>query len=106
MSALFPNRCDEVRRTLSAPGAADLAADAAAEHVAACPECAAWAARDAALTRLWEATRPVEPSAAVWGAFWARLGARTAAAVEPEPVPVPDVVPMPAWPRGRLGVRL
>jgi hypothetical protein len=106
MGVLFPNRCDEVRRTLSAPEAEGLAADAAAEHVAACPECAGWAGRDAALTRLWEATRPAEPPAAAWDKVWARLVARPAPAVEPETVSKPDVVPIPAGFRRRLGVRL
>ena len=51
--------------------AADLA-----EHLAACPACAAWAENHAAVTRLWEATRPIEPSPAAWDDVWAGVTAR------------------------------
>jgi hypothetical protein len=64
--------CDDVTRELAAP-TADRDPAALAEHLAACPHCAHWAARDARLTRLWEATRPDEPSGPTWDALWAEV---------------------------------
>jgi hypothetical protein len=46
---------------------------AVAEHLAECPSCAAWARNDARLTQLWEATRPEEPSPAVWANLWSAV---------------------------------
>jgi hypothetical protein len=46
---------------------------AVAEHLAQCPRCAAWARNDARLTQLWEATRPEEPSPAVWANLWSAV---------------------------------
>lgn len=94
------DRCDEVTRALAAPG--ELSPDVVAEHLAACPRCAAWSERDAALTRLWDATRPADPGPAAWDAVWARVADRLDAAPEAETRPVPDVVPLPS--RFRLGV--
>jgi hypothetical protein len=68
-------RCDEVTAELAAPGSGvDRAAVAA--HLASCPRCGEWAARADALTRLWDATRPVEPSDAAWDALWSEVTAR------------------------------
>ena len=52
-----------------------------------CPACAAWAKRAAGLDRLWEATRPPEPSSEVWDALWGRL-ARSLDASMPHEVDV------------------
>lgn len=100
----FGNRCREVKRALAAPGGPGpaLDADAVAEHLAACPACAAWAERDAALTRLWDATRPVEPSAAAWEAVRARLFEAPVAV--PEVAAEPVVLPFVATRRVRLFV--
>lgn len=46
---------------------------AVADHLAGCPRCAAWAERDARLGRLWDATRPDEPSAEEWDGAWGRI---------------------------------
>lgn len=96
-----PNRCDEVTRALAAPGAAGPGPEDLAEHLAACPACAARAEQDAALGRLWEATRPVEPTGAAWDALWARVSDRLDAAEA-----APAVVAFPARPRGRAAVHL
>jgi hypothetical protein len=108
----FLSRCDEVTQALAAPGAgkADLDRDAVAEHLAACPRCADWAARDAALTGLWEATRPAGPSDAAWDALWSRVVAQLDAPPAPVAVPEvaaePDVLPFLPASRGRLVARL
>ncbi len=65
-------RCDDVVRELAAP-TARRDRDAMAEHLAACPACADWARRAEGLDRLWEATRPAEPSAEAWDAVWAQI---------------------------------
>src|SRR5689334_1067614 len=62
-------RCDDVVRELAA-STADRDRAAIAEHLAGCPACAAWARRAEGLDRLWEATRPAEPSSEVWDAVW------------------------------------
>jgi hypothetical protein len=67
-------RCDEVVRELSAP-TADRDRAALAEHLAGCPACAGWARRAEGLDRLWEATRPVEPTPEAWDAVWAKIAA-------------------------------
>ena len=54
-------RCDEVIRELAVP-TDDRDSAALAEHLANCPSCAVWAKRDAEFDRLWDATRPAEPS--------------------------------------------
>jgi hypothetical protein len=60
---------------------------ALAEHLAACPACASQAGRDAALARVWEATRPADPGEAAWETVWARVSERLDHAARPEPVP-------------------
>jgi hypothetical protein len=70
-----PSRCDEVMQALGAPGAGVPASDVTA-HLAECPECAAWAEKQAVLSRAWEATRPIEPSPAAWADVWAGVTAR------------------------------
>jgi hypothetical protein len=70
-------RCDEVTSELSAPspGAGTDGPDVAA-HLAACPDCASWAERGRALDRLWDATRPAEPSDETWDAVWSDVNAK------------------------------
>jgi len=65
-------QCNEVIKELAAP-TDDRDPAALAEHIAGCPACAGWANRSAQLDRLWEATRPVEPTTDVWDAVWARM---------------------------------
>jgi hypothetical protein len=66
-------QCDKVIKELATP-TDDCDSTALAEHIAGCPACAGWANRAAQLDRLWEATRPVEPTPEVWDAVWARIG--------------------------------
>jgi hypothetical protein len=61
--------CDEVIHELAVP-TDDGDSVALAEHLANCPSCAAWAKRDAEFDRLWDATRPVEPSSEAWDSLW------------------------------------
>ena len=100
MRSPIPTGCDDVMQALAAPGV--LSSEAVAEHLAGCPSCAAWAERDAALTRLWEATRPIEPSPVVWDAVWTRLADRLDTVPEPEQVPNIHVMPI----RSRPGMRV
>jgi hypothetical protein len=64
--------CDEVIREL-AVRTDDRDSAGLAEHLASCPSCAEWSRRDAQLDRLWEATRPTEPSPEEWDSVWAHL---------------------------------
>jgi hypothetical protein len=64
--------CDEVIRQL-AVRTEDHESAGLAEHLASCPSCAKWSRRDAQLDRLWEATRPTEPSPEEWDSVWAHL---------------------------------
>jgi hypothetical protein len=68
-------RCHDVIESLSTPpvpASAEIAA-AVDAHLASCPHCAAWARRDARLSRLWEATQPEEPSPAAWSTLWSQV---------------------------------
>ncbi len=65
-------RCAEVVSELAAPTPGRDRA-AMAEHLASCSACAEWARRAGCLDRLWEATRPSEPSAEAWDAVWAQI---------------------------------
>jgi hypothetical protein len=65
-------RCEDVIRELAAPSY-DRAAPALTEHLTHCPACALWAGRAAQLDKLWEATRPVEPSSDDWAAVWTSI---------------------------------
>jgi hypothetical protein len=81
-------RCDDVAGALGAP-LSEHDVRALTEHLAVCPTCGARFAREARLTRLWDATRPAEPSAAAWDAVWARVAAGIEA-----PAPAPAVSPI------------
>ncbi len=63
-------RCNQVLRELAVPTDAR---DPAAidEHLASCSACSAWAERAKGLDRLWQATRPPEPTPHAWDAVWA-----------------------------------
>lgn len=65
-------RCDEVIRELSAP-TDDRDGAALADHLAACASCAGWARLVDRLDRVWDATRPVEPSPGTWDGVWANI---------------------------------
>jgi hypothetical protein len=90
--------CDDVTRDLSE----GRDHPALGDHLAACPACARFAARHAALTRLWDATRPVEPPAAAWNSVWATVSDRL------DRASTPAVLTMSPAPRrwGRPGVRI
>ncbi|MCA1684654.1 MAG: hypothetical protein LC745_01460 [Planctomycetia bacterium] len=75
------------------PGEIDRAALAA--HLASCPRCASLAGRESAFTRVWDATRPSEPTAAAWDALWARVSDRL------DRAPEPRTLTSSARPRGR-----
>jgi hypothetical protein len=64
--------CNEFMHELAVP-TDDRDSAALAEHLANCSECAAWAKRDAQFDRLWNVTRPVEPSRQVWDSVWAHI---------------------------------
>jgi hypothetical protein len=89
-------RCDEVVRELSAP-TADRDRAAMAEHLAGCSACAEWARRVQGLDRLWDATRPAEPSPEAWDAVWANIAQALPGAVvvhrAGEDSPAPDFSP-------------
>lgn len=80
-------RCDEVIHELAAP-TADRDRAELADHLAGCPGCAEWARRAEGLDRLWEATRPAEPSPAAWDAVWAKIAGSLA-----DPSARPGVIP-------------
>jgi hypothetical protein len=65
-------QCDEVIRELAVP-TDDGDSAALAEHLANCPSCTSWAKRDAEFDRLWDATRPVEPSSEAWDTVWCHI---------------------------------
>jgi hypothetical protein len=64
--------CDEVIRELAAPSD-DRKSVAISEHLTACASCAGWAERAVQLDRLWEVTRPIEPSLEAWDTIWAHV---------------------------------
>jgi hypothetical protein len=79
-------RCDEVIRELAAPtGEGDRAA--IADHLAGCAACADWARRAEGLDRLWDATRPTEPSAEAWDTVWAKIAATLPCPASAEEMP-------------------
>ena len=82
-------RCSDVIRELAAPSVG-LDSVALSAHLDQCPECAAWAERDAKLNQLWETTRPDAPSADSWDRVWARASEAL------DRQPGADVLPMPA----------
>jgi len=62
-------QCDKVIRELAVP-TDDRDPASLAEHLAQCPSCTVWADQAARFDRLWEATRPAEPTADMWDTVW------------------------------------
>ncbi|MEO6809274.1 MAG: hypothetical protein ABI353_09215 [Isosphaeraceae bacterium] len=65
-------QCSDVTRELAAP-TGDLAPIELQQHLANCPDCAAWNAKARRLDRLWAATRPAEPCDADFDRVWAHV---------------------------------
>jgi hypothetical protein len=65
-------RCDDVIRELAVP-TDDRNTAVLSEHLANCSSCTDWAKRAAQLDRLWDATRPAEPSPEAWDAVWSHV---------------------------------
>lgn len=65
-------RCEDVMRALAVPVEGRDAA-ALAEHLDHCSVCAEWSARGIAWDRLWDATRPEEPTQDAWDVVWLRV---------------------------------
>ncbi len=93
-------RCHEVVREIAAPTGI-LDASGLAEHLARCPRCASWAEHAARLDRLWEATRPAEPSGGNWESTWAGVSRAIDRASTPDPAPLRPGQPRP-WRRSTL----
>lgn len=66
--------CDEVIRKLTEPGTQP-DEPALAEHLAGCSACAEWLDRAQKLEKLWDATRPAEPSPQAWDVLWSTVSA-------------------------------
>jgi hypothetical protein len=66
--------CDDVRGRLSESGSW-CEEPAIAEHLAGCGACAEWFDRAQKLEKLWDATRPAEPSPQAWDVLWSSVGA-------------------------------
>jgi hypothetical protein len=65
-------QCDKVIRELAVP-TDDRDPASLAEHLAQCPSCATWADRATRFERLWEATRPAEPTGEMWDTVWTQV---------------------------------
>ncbi len=65
-------QCDDVIRELAAPSD-DRNPAALGEHLAGCTACSEWAKRASQLDRLWDFTRPSEPTPQAWEAVWTRI---------------------------------
>jgi hypothetical protein len=85
-------QCDEVIRELAVP-TDDRDATALAEHLTGCRSCATLAKRAAQLDRLWEATRPTEPSHETWAGVWAILAASLDSSTPAEVETLPSSMP-------------
>jgi hypothetical protein len=75
-------RCDDLTRELASPTGA-LTSAQMAEHLAVCPACAEWSRRANQFERIWEETRPIEPSMDALDALWARASVEIDAAMTP-----------------------
>lgn len=85
-------RCDEVILELAVPSA-DHDPAVMAEHLAGCEACAEWARRAERLDRLWDATRPTEPTPAAWNVVWSNI-AEGLAARETHPASTTPATPI------------
>ena len=68
-------RCETVIHELSVPSG-KIDPSAIAGHLAACSRCASWSLQNEKLQHVWDATRPVEPSSAMFETIWANALAR------------------------------
>src|SRR5581483_9679170 len=78
-----PMRCEEVAQEISAP-TGRLDRSAMADHLAACPRCAAWSAQAARLDRIWSATRPADPPAFAFEQVWSNVVRSLETGYEPD----------------------
>ncbi len=85
-------KCEEVIRELAVP-TDDRDSTALAEHLSECRACSQWAQRAGQLDRLWDLTRPQEPSPEVWDALWAKVTSALAAAAPAKGTSKLTVVP-------------
>ena len=67
-------RCEDVSRELATPTGTPSPVEMA-DHLASCPGCAEASRRSDRLDRIWEATRPAEPSIQALDTLWARASA-------------------------------
>jgi hypothetical protein len=65
-------QCDKVIRELAVP-TDDRDPAGLADHLAQCPSCGVWAERAARFDRLWDATRPAEPTGEIWDRVWTQV---------------------------------
>jgi hypothetical protein len=65
-------QCDELIRELAVP-TSERDSVAVQAHLATCSVCAAWARRAGQFDRLWDMTRPAEPSSEVWDNVWSQM---------------------------------
>jgi len=91
-------RCEDLIRELASPRG-DLSPAQIDGHLASCPACAEWSRRAARFDRIWEATRPSEPTTDAMDALWAR------ASVALDARPVPATLRFEGQPRRRTWVR-
>ena len=69
----FPKmRCVDVIRELAAPTDTRDAVGLT-DHLSRCSSCANWARQAEQLDRLWDLTRPSEPSPEVWDSLWSQV---------------------------------
>lgn len=87
-------RCDEVAQELSAP-TGRLDRSAMAVHLAACPRCAAWLEKMEKLDRIWEATRPAEPTGLAFDQLWSNVNRSLEVGMSPELADVASSVESP-----------
>ena len=69
-------RCDQILRELSTPTGA-VSKSELSEHIASCPECAAWAERAAQFDQIWQSTRLHEPSSLAFDRAWSHVMAQS-----------------------------
>jgi hypothetical protein len=77
-------RCSEVTQELAAPTRGSISAEMA-EHLAACSQCSAWAARAKRFNQLWQATRTADPSSATFDMIWGQIRPTVGTGAEAQP---------------------
>lgn len=65
-------RCEDLIRELASP-IGDFSPTEMAGHLAICPSCVDWSRRAARFDRIWEATRPAEPTDSTLDVLWASV---------------------------------